>query len=91
MFAKFDEIPSLPFQDIKERPKTKTSRTERQTDGHTDNAKEYTPPPPHTHTNTVCGGGGITRSPKQDVDFHSLIGEREMKAQRKVSTLTTAL
>ena len=64
---------------------------DRKTDGWTYGQRERVYTPPHTHTQTEFAGGGITRSPKQDVDFHSLIGEREMKAQRKVSTLTTAL
>ena len=46
MSTKFDEFPSLPFQDIKEKPKRHG-----QTDTRT--WKQYTP------TNIVCGGGSI--------------------------------
>ena len=49
MSAKFDEFPSLPFQDIKEKPKCHG-----RTDGKTDGQRENSIPP----TNIVCGGGG---------------------------------
>ena len=45
MSAKFDEFPSLPFQDIKEKPKRHG-----RTDGKMDNVKTVCPP-----TNIVCG------------------------------------
>ena len=48
VFAKFDEIPSMILQDIKE-----TKRYGR-TVGRTDNVKTVYPP-----TNTVCGGYNI--------------------------------
>ena len=52
VFAKFDEIPSMTLQDIKE---TKTLRAHFRlfvrSDGRTDNVKTVYPP-----TNTVCGG-----------------------------------
>ena len=48
-YARFDEIPSMNLKDIK---KTKRyGRTNRQTDGWTDNVKTVYPP-----INTVCGG-----------------------------------
>ena len=50
--AKFDEFPSLPFQDIKEKPKRHgrtDGRTERQTDGRTDGQRENSIPP-HKHS-----------------------------------------
>ena len=47
MSAKFDEFPSLPFQDIKEKPKR-----HRRTDGKTDGQRENSIPP----TDIVCGG-----------------------------------
>ena len=59
VFAKFDEIPSMTLQDIKE---TKhyghtfvraDRRTDVRADRRTDNVKTVYPP-----TNTVCGGGG---------------------------------
>ena len=46
MSAKFDEFPSLPFQHIKEKPKS-----HRWMDGRTDNVKTVYPP-----TNIVCRG-----------------------------------
>ena len=56
MSAKYDEFPSLPFQDIKENPK-RHGRTDGHTDGKTDGQRENSiPPPTHTHTNIVCGG-----------------------------------
>ena len=53
VFAKFDEIPSMILQDIKE---TKhyghtVGRSDFRTDGRTDNVKTVYPP-----TNTACGG-----------------------------------
>ena len=49
LFAKFDEIPSMTLQDIKE---TKCyGHTFVRSDGRTDNVKTVYPP-----TNTVCGG-----------------------------------
>ena len=58
MSAKFDEFPSLPFQDIKDKPK-RHWQTERRTDGQCENS---IPP-----TNIVCGGynkhsGGVSCS-----------------------------
>ena len=50
MSAKFDEFPSLPFQDIKEKPKCH-GRTDGRTHGRMDNVKTVYPP-----TNVVCGG-----------------------------------
>ena len=54
MSAKFDEFLSLPFQDIKEKPK-RHRRTDTLTERRTDNVKTVYPPRP---TNIVCGGGG---------------------------------
>ena len=51
MSAKLDEFPSLPFQDIKEKPK-RHGRTDGRTERRTDNMKTVYPPPP---TNIVCG------------------------------------
>ena len=51
MFAKFYEIPSLPFQDIE---KQKRRGEDKQMHGQMDNVKTVYPP-----TDTVCGGGGI--------------------------------
>ena len=54
VFAKFDEIPSMILQDIKETKRYghTVGRTEDGwTDGHSDNVKTVYPP-----TNTVCGG-----------------------------------
>ena len=51
MFAKFYEIPSLPFKDI-EKPKRR-ERTDGVTDGWTDVTTVY--PPPTIPTCTVCG------------------------------------
>ena len=50
MSAKFDEFPSLPFQDIKEKPK-RHGQMDGKTDGRMDNVKTVYPP-----TNIVCGG-----------------------------------
>ena len=69
MSAKFDGFPSLPFQDIKEKPKrhggtdTRTERrTEGWTDGWTNGQRENSIPPP---TNIVCGGyKTVTHSPE---------------------------
>ena len=47
VFAKFDEIPSIILQDIKE------TKRYGHTVGRSDNVKTVYPP-----TNTVCGGGG---------------------------------
>ena len=44
VLAKFDEIPSLPVQDIKENQTIADWRTERQTD-----VKTVYPPPPNKH------------------------------------------
>ena len=53
IFAKFDEIPSMNFQDIKETKRYGHSfvRSFVRTDGRTDNVKTVYPP-----TNIVCGG-----------------------------------
>ena len=53
MFAKFDEIPSMILQDIKETKRYGHTfeRSDVRTDGRTDNVKTVYPP-----TNTVCGG-----------------------------------
>ena len=47
IFARFDDIPAITLQDIKE------TKRYGQTDTRTDNVK-IVPPPPHTHTNAVC-------------------------------------
>ena len=59
VFAKFDEIPSMVLQDIKETKRHGHAfvRSFVRTDGRTDNVKTVYPP-----TNTVCGGGGIKRT-----------------------------
>ena len=49
VFAKFDEIPSMILQDIKETKRY--GHTHTNTVGRTDNMKTVYPP-----TNTVCGG-----------------------------------
>ena len=49
VFAKFDEIPSMILQDIKETKRY--GHTVGRSDGHSDNVKTVYPP-----TNTVCGG-----------------------------------
>ena len=49
----FDEIPSLPFQDIKVDQNVADGKTDERTDGWTVNVKTVYPP-----TNTVCRGGG---------------------------------
>ena len=49
VFTKFDEIPSMILQDIKETKRY--GHTVGQSDGHSDNVKTVYPP-----TNTVCGG-----------------------------------
>ena len=49
VFAKFDEIPSMILQDIKETKRN--GQTVGWTDGRTDNVKTVYPP-----TNTVCVG-----------------------------------
>ena len=52
VFAKFDEIPSIILQDIKETKTLQTHiRTDLRTVGRKDNMKTVYPP-----TNTVCGG-----------------------------------
>ena len=53
VFAKFDEIPSITLQDIKETKRYGHTfvRSFVRTDGRTDNVKTVYPP-----TNTVCGG-----------------------------------
>ena len=57
VFAKFEEIPSLILQDIKEteryRHTLRHTRSDGRTDGRSDNVETVYPP-----TNTVCGGGG---------------------------------
>ena len=53
VFAKFDEIPSMILEVIKEKNVT-DKRSFGRSDGRTDNVKIVYPP-----TNTVCGGGGI--------------------------------
>ena len=57
MFAKFDEIPSMILQDIKE------TKHYGRTVGRTDNVKTVYPP-----TNTVCGGYNQERSGMQQRD-----------------------
>ena len=57
MSAKFDAFPSLPFQDIKEKPKRHgrmDGRMERRTIGQRENS---IPP-----ANIVCGGGGYNKN-----------------------------
>ena len=55
VFAKYDEIPSMTFQDIEE---TKHyGHTFVRSDRRTDNVKTVYPP-----TNCVCGGGGYKNS-----------------------------
>ena len=49
VFAKFDEIPSMTLQDIKETKRY--GHTFVRSDGRTDNVETVYPP-----TNTVCGG-----------------------------------
>ena len=49
VFAKFDEIPSMILQEIKETKRY--GQTVGRSDGHSDNVKTVYPP-----TNTVCGG-----------------------------------
>ena len=53
VFAKFDEIPSMILEVIKETKRYghTVGRTDGWTDGHSDNVKTVYPP-----TNTVCGG-----------------------------------
>ena len=53
VFAKFDEIPSMILEVIKETKRYghTVGRTDGRTDGHSDNVKTVYPP-----TNTVCGG-----------------------------------
>ena len=51
MSAKFDEFPSLPFKDIKEKPKHH-GRTDGWTERRTDGQRENSIAP----TNIVCGG-----------------------------------
>ena len=60
MFAKFYEIPSLPFKDI-ENPKRR-ERTDGGIDGRMDVKKVYIPP----RTCTVCAGGGGERGKIED-------------------------
>ena len=48
VFAKFDEIPSLPVQDIKEKPKRR-----RRKDGHENNIPPT--PSPHSHKHSLQG------------------------------------
>ena len=60
VFAKFDEIPSMLLQDIKQTKRYGHTfiRSFIRTDGRTDNMKTvYTP------TNIVCGVGGINTLP----------------------------
>ena len=52
VFAKFDEIPSMILEVIKEKQNVADTITFR-THGRSDNVKTVYPP-----TNTVCGGGG---------------------------------
>ena len=56
MFAKFDEIPSMILEVIKETKRYGHTfgRSDGRSFGRTDNVKTVYPP-----TNTVCGGGGI--------------------------------
>ena len=53
VFAKFDEIPSMTLEAIKETKRYghTVGLTDGWTDGHSDNVKTVYPP-----TNTVCGG-----------------------------------
>ena len=53
VFSKFDEIPSMILEVIKETKRYghTVGRTDGWTDGHSDNVKTVYPP-----TNTVCGG-----------------------------------
>ena len=51
MFARFDEIPAMTFQDIKKKNVT-DGRTHGRTDGQTDGQRENSIPT----TNKVCGG-----------------------------------
>ena len=62
MFTRFDEISSLPVQDIKENPKCR-GRTNRRKDGRTDNVISL-----YTHTHSLRGYNniGVTHA------FHAL-------------------
>ena len=53
MSAEMDEYPSLRFQDIRKKP---APRTDTRTDGRI--CKQYILPPPHTHKQSLGGGGG---------------------------------
>ena len=60
MSAKFDEFPSLPFQDIKEKPK-RHGRTDGKTDGQRENSIPTPPPTPtHTHKHSLRGYNKMT-------------------------------
>ena len=63
VFAKFDEIPSMTLQDIKETKRYGHTfvRLFVRTDGRTDNVKTVYPP-----TNTVCGGYFISTEMKKE-------------------------
>ena len=65
VFAKFDEIPSMLLQDIKETKRY--GHTFVRSDGRTDNVKTVYPP-----TNTVCGGYKYTMQRPFDVCLHNV-------------------
>ena len=52
VFARFDEIPSLPVENIK---KKKMSRIDGKMDRLTDNVKTVYPPTPHPHKHSLRG------------------------------------
>ena len=64
VFAKFDEIPSMILEVIKEtkRYRHTVGRTDGWTDGHSDNVKTVYPP-----TNKVCGGYKDVNGPNKAI------------------------
>ena len=67
VFAKFDEIPSMILEVIKETKRYghTVGRTDGWTDGHSDNMKTVYPP-----TNKVCGGYKNELSHEKTCDVH---------------------
>ena len=85
--AKFDEFPSLPFQDIKEKQK-RHGRTDGKTDGRT--TWKQDPPP----TNIVCGGyknrRKVNRKVQKEPQAEAAANPRHQEEEKKWHRLTCA-
>ena len=79
VLAKFDEIPSMILQDIKETKRNRHTHTHTHTVGRTDNVKTVYPP-----TNTVFGGYNEPHREKTCLwDFRPGLTQIRLYSQRR--------